>query len=107
MSEKTAVAIIQARPVYYDLEASVEKAVSFIQEAATQGAKLVTLGETWLPGFPVWLDCCESAALWDHEPTKQVFARLFENSVAIPSETIYTFCQLAKQLDIVLILKCE
>ena len=38
MSEKVTVAIIQARPAYYDLEASVEKAVALIQEAATQGA---------------------------------------------------------------------
>jgi predicted amidohydrolase len=31
--------------------------------------------ETWLPGYPAWLDVCRDVALWDHEPVKEVFAR--------------------------------
>jgi hypothetical protein len=27
-------------------------------------------GDVKVPGYPVWLDICPSAALWNHEPTK-------------------------------------
>lgn len=78
------VAAIQYGPVYLDLARSVEKAKGLIAEAASLGAKLIVFPETWLPGYPVWLDCCRDVALWDYPPVKRVFARLMENSVVVP-----------------------
>lgn len=97
-------AIIQAAPIYYDLAASVEKAVDLIQQAAAKGARLITLGETWLPGYPSWLDVCPGAALWDHAPTKTVFARLHANSPTIPGPEIERFSAVARDLQVVLVL---
>lgn len=97
-------AIIQASPVYYNLSASVEKALTLIDEAAAHGAQIITLGETWLPGYPAWLDVCVEVGLWDHEPTKQVFQRLHENSVTVPGAEIAQFCDAAKRLGVVLVL---
>ena len=74
MSSMTKVAIVQAAPLFMDLEASLTRAIEFIGKAARLGAKLVVFGETWLPGYPAWLDYCPDAALWNHEPTKAVFA---------------------------------
>jgi predicted amidohydrolase len=74
VSEKIKVAVIQASPVFMNLEASLAKAVGLIGQAARAGANLVALGETWLPGYPAWLDHCPGAALWNHEPTKRVRA---------------------------------
>ena len=67
------VAIIQARPVYWDVDATVDLVESKTAEARSMGAQLVAFGETWLPGYPAWLDHCPGAALWDHDPTKEVF----------------------------------
>lgn len=102
--KKTTVSIIQARAVYYDISASLEKAVSLIEEASKQGAKLISLGETWLAGYPAWLDYCPNMAIWDHEPTKAVFARLYENSVSVNGKEVLVLCQLAKRLGVVIVI---
>src|SRR5437879_7627277 len=96
------VAAIQAGPVYLDLERSVEKALSLISEAASLGAKLVVFPETWLPGYPAWLDCCRDVALWDHPPVKKVFARLMDNSVVVPGPVTAALGKAAREHDVVL-----
>ena len=78
------VAAVQAAPVFLDLSASLAKAETLIGEAALKGAKLVVFPETWLPGYPAWLDCCRDVNLWDSPAVKQVYRRLVENSVVVP-----------------------
>jgi nitrilase len=96
------VAAVQAAPVYMDLPASLEKARGLCREAAGQGAKLVVFPETWLPGYPAWLDCCRDVALWDYAPVKKVFARLMENSVAIPGPAFEALREMALENQVVL-----
>jgi predicted amidohydrolase len=95
-------AAVQAGPIYLNLERSVDKALRLISEAASQGARLVVFPETWLPGYPAWLDCCRDVALWDHPPVKRVFARLMENSVVVPGPVTAALGEAARQHDIVL-----
>ncbi|MGI8812706.1 MAG: nitrilase-related carbon-nitrogen hydrolase [Pyrinomonadaceae bacterium] len=76
--------IVQSRPVFNDLSATLGKAVELIATAAKMGASLVAFGETYLAGYPAWLDHSPTAALWDHEPTKQVFVRMRRNSLTVP-----------------------
>jgi nitrilase len=104
MSEKIKVAVIQASPVFMKLEASLAKAVELIGQAAGIGAKLVALGETWLPGYPAWLDHCPGAALWDYEPTKRVFARLRQSSVVVPGPVTERLAGAAREHNLVLVI---
>ncbi len=97
-------AIIQARAPYYDLPRCLEKACALISEAARNGAQLITLGETWFPGYPAWLDYAPAAALWDHAPTKRVYARLCENSMTVDGPELLRLRRLAKELEVVLAL---
>lgn len=98
------VAIVQAAPVYLDLDASVRVALEWVARAAREGAALVAFGETWLPGYPAWLDHCPEAALWNHEATKCVFARLRANSVEVPSATTEVLGRAAAEHEVVIVM---
>lgn len=104
MSQPIRVAIIQARAPYYDLSRCLDKGCALIEEAARKGAQLITLGETWFPGYPAWLDYAPAAALWDHAPTKRVYARLCENSMTVDGPELLRLRALAKDLEVALVL---
>jgi predicted amidohydrolase len=82
-SGKIVAAVVQAE-VATDVEAGLELTRTKALEAAASGAELIVFPETWIPGYPAWLDSCRDAALWDHGPVKAIFARIVENSIAIP-----------------------
>jgi nitrilase len=94
------VAVIQEPPVFLNLQASLEKACSLITGAALgQEADLVVFPETWLPGYPVWLDASPNAALWDYPPARALYRLLAENSVAIPGKHLNTLLDIARSTD--------
>ncbi len=104
MGDSVRVALVQARPVYYDLPATIDKALSLIAEAARSGAQLAIFGETFFPGYPAWLDWAIDYARWDHAPTKQLYARLVGNSLAIDSPEMRQLRDSAKTQGIALVL---
>lgn len=99
ISKRVRVAIAQSAPVYLDKRASLRKGLDLIQQAAKQGAQLVAFGETWLPGYPAWLDVCPGAALWESAAAKEVFARLRNNSITIPGEEVTALKRLIMVAD--------
>jgi predicted amidohydrolase len=52
MAPQIKVAAIQAEPVWYNLEGTVDKSISLIQEAASNGANVVGFPEVFIPGYP-------------------------------------------------------
>lgn len=94
------VALSQHAPVYLDLNQTLEKAISIIEEAAREKCKLLVFGETWLTGYPQWLDYAPSAAVWDYGPTKEVFAKMHENSVTVPGPSLSLLQEKAKQFKL-------
>lgn len=81
-STKTTAAIVQAEPAP-SLDEGIERTRLLAREAAARGAEIIAFPETWIPGYPAWLDCCRDAALWDHAPVKAVHARMAANSVVV------------------------
>ena len=104
VANKLKVAIVQAAPVFMNLVASLDLAVKLIGEAASKGAKLVVFGETWLPGYPAWLDYCPTAALWNHGPTKDVYAELRRNSLSLNSNETQQLTKAVADHQVVLVI---
>ena len=73
------------------------------EEAAAKGAELVVFPETWLPGYPAWMDYSRDVGLWDHPPVKAAYARLVENSVAVGDASYEALTELARELEITLV----
>jgi predicted amidohydrolase len=98
------IAAAQLAPAYLDLEGCLQKAEHWIAEAGKQGVHLLVFPETWLPGYPVWIDTAPEAARWDYPPVKAVFRRLFENSPEIPSPATDRLCAAARQAGLTVIM---
>jgi predicted amidohydrolase len=79
------VAAVQATPVILDAEASVEKAVRLIGEAADDGAQLVVLPEAFVPLYPsgAWAKAAAGFGGFD-----QLWERLWANSVEVPGPLV-------------------
>ncbi|ONH64788.1 Nitrilase [Cyberlindnera fabianii] len=54
-SPKVKVAVVQAEPVWFDLQGTVEKANALIREAYSKGCELIAFPEVFIPGYPLWI----------------------------------------------------
>jgi predicted amidohydrolase len=88
-------AAIQTAPVYFDREASTEKACQLIQEAAQKGAAFAAFAETWLPGYPFFHRYPVGSPLWN-----QAVVAYLANAVEIPSPTTDRLCEAARRAGI-------
>ena len=91
---KFKVAAVQAEPVALDREATVRKACSLIEEAGRNGAKIIALPETFIPGHPEWLYFYPPG-----EAMAKFYREFFKNSVEVPSPATEQLGKAAKKAD--------
>ncbi len=103
MGTKHIVAIVQAE-VATDVQSGLARTAELAREAANAGAQLIVFPETWIPGYPAWLDVSRDAALWDHAPVKAVFARVADNSIAVPGADFEALSATARDVGATLVL---
>lgn len=77
--------------VFLDSAATVEKGISFIREAAKNGASLVAFPESFVPGFPVW------AALRPPIENHDFFRALAMQSVRRDGPEVARLCAAARE----------
>ena len=95
------VAVVQASPVLFDHDATVDKTCQLIDEAALQGAQLILFPEAFIPCYPRGLSfgmvvgsrSPEGRALWQ---------RYWENSVEVPGPATETLGEAADAADVYL-----
>nr|AAR97384.1 nitrilase [uncultured organism] len=97
----TRIAIIQRPPVLLDRSATIARAVQSVAEAAAQGATLIVLPESYIPGYPSWI--------WRLAPGKdgaivgQLHARLLANAVDLSSTDLDALLEAARQHGVTIV----
>ena len=84
--------------------ANLEAALAAIEHAGQQGAQLIAFPETWLPGYPAWLDVCRDAALWDNPRVKAVYRTHFEQSLTIPGPEVTALGEAAAKAGVAVVM---
>ena len=90
MSSNFKAAVVQAAPVFMDLQGCLDKALGLIEKAAAEGASLVAFSECWFPGYPWWIWLSPTAH------NVQYFQRYHENSLVVGSEAFNRLGQAAR-----------
>lgn len=89
------VAAVQAMPVVLDLEASLEKALGLVADAAGQGAQLVVFPECFLSLYPSYA--------WAHLPGGDgdaLWERMWESSVEAPGPVVDRLAAACREHDV-------
>jgi nitrilase len=95
--ETVRVAAIQATPVVLDAEATVEKACELLGRAASEGARLAVLPETFVAVYPsnAWAREAAGFSGWD-----ELWGRLWDNSVDVGGPHVRTLVGACRTHDI-------
>lgn len=95
---KYKVAAVQSAAVYMNSEATCDKAVRFIEEAAKNGCKLINFAECYIAGFCTWQ--------WTHPSLDNVKyrTRAIQNAVTIDGPIVARLARAAKENDIYVII---
>jgi nitrilase len=91
-------AAIQAAPVFFNREATAEKACRLILEAANRGAQLIVFPEVFVAGYPYW------NRLDNPFRGKKYFRELVKNAVEVPSPTTEKLCHCARQANAMVVM---
>jgi aliphatic nitrilase len=88
--KKFKAATVQTAPVFLNAEKTIAKAISFIKEAADNGAQLIAFPEVFVAGYPYWN--------WIMTPVQgsKWYEQLYKNSVAVTDESMKPLFQAAK-----------
>ncbi|MBE9544834.1 MAG: nitrilase, partial [Proteobacteria bacterium] len=98
---KFKVACVQATPVIFDLDKSVEKVIKLTGQAADLGCRLVVFPETFIPGYPAGLGFGTVVGSRT-EAGRDQFKEYWQNSVEVPGVHTEKLAQCAKKHEVFL-----
>lgn len=99
------IGLAQIAPVWLNKQATIDKALGYVSDAAGQGCDLVVFGEGFLPGYPFWLELTGGAE-FNSPVQKTIHSHYMTNAVDIEAGDLQAFCDIAKQKSIAIYLGC-
>jgi nitrilase len=95
-SETVKVAVVQASPLFFDLEGSIDKVVRMTKEAASEGAKLVLFPEAYIGGYPWGL--AFGTAVGGRSPAgRRTWERYWASAIDVPGPETQRLGEAAKE----------
>lgn len=95
------VAIVQRPAAVLDLAASVERAETYISDAASDGAQLVVFPEAWLTCYPSWIF---DLAGWDDAEARYWYGRYVAESPSLESESLRRIRRMARDRRVTVVM---
>jgi nitrilase len=102
-TRKYKVGCVQAGPVFFDIEKTIDKAEGFIEQAKEQGVKLLVFPETFIPGYPSGLGFGTVVGSRTEDGRDQ-YKRYWQNSVQVPSKETNRLGEMAKKAELFLVM---
>ena len=90
------IALVQAEPVLFDKQASLDKALGYIEEAAANGAELIVFPELFIPGYPVGMNFGFSVGKRT-EPGREDWKKYYDASVVAGEKEFTLLSDAAKK----------
>ncbi|MDG1437968.1 MAG: carbon-nitrogen hydrolase family protein [Emcibacteraceae bacterium] len=97
--ETLKVGLAQIAPVWLNRDATLDKVISYIKDAATQGVDLVAFGEAIVPGYPFWVEPT-GGARFNAKDQKELHAEYMKQSVQIEAGHLDAVCAAANEGNI-------
>lgn len=87
-------AAVQTSPVFLNAEKTIDKAITFIKEAAENGAQLIAFPEVFVSGYPYWN--------WIMTPVQgsKWYEKLYKSAITADSSEVKRICAAAKEFNI-------
>ena len=100
-SKKVKVAVVQAAPVFFNRQATIEKACDLISEAAEQGAQLILFPEAFVPAYPRGL--AFGTVVGSRNPQgRRIWQSYWENTVEVPGPATAKLSDAARKAKVYL-----
>ena len=96
---KLKVGLAQIAPMWLQREATIDKVVAWIGDAAGKGCELVAFGEALVPGYPFWVERTDGAK-FESDLQKSLFAHYVRQGVCIEDGDLDPVCKAASDNNI-------
>jgi nitrilase len=89
-------AAVQAAPIMFDTDATIDKVEALVAQASAEGAQIVAFGESFIAGFPIWTNVLPPV---DHHDFQ---IRLVESAIEVPGPHVQRLAGIARDHRVML-----
>ncbi len=89
------IAIAQASPVLLDRQETLNRAITLVEQAASEGAGLVVFPEAFISGYPAWIWRLRPGGDWG--ASEALHTRLLNSAVDLDANELEPLCEAARK----------